>query len=97
MALDGNYAVQLLEKITPQISNQERYLTDIVAIARSEALKVEVVIAQDPSEFEGINTRKDLAEIEAKIQNRWRAGALEKGVTMIAPETVFLIPKFLRM
>ncbi|MBN9412909.1 MAG: bifunctional UDP-N-acetylglucosamine diphosphorylase/glucosamine-1-phosphate N-acetyltransferase GlmU [Candidatus Paracaedimonas acanthamoebae] len=90
MALDGNYAVQLLEKITPQISNQERYLTDIVAIARSEALKVEVVIAQDPSEFEGINTRKDLAEIEAKIQNRWRAGALEKGVTMIAPETVFL-------
>ncbi|MBN9343652.1 MAG: UDP-N-acetylglucosamine diphosphorylase/glucosamine-1-phosphate N-acetyltransferase [Caedibacter sp. 38-128] len=90
MALDGNYAVKLLEKIAPQSSNQERYLTDIVVIARHEGLKVEVVIAQDPSEFEGINTRKDLAEIEAKIQKRWRNSALEKGVTMIAPETVYL-------
>lgn len=90
MALDGNYAVKLLEKIAPQASNQEQYLTDIVAIARHEGLKVEVVIAQDPSEFEGINTRKDLAEIEAKIQKRWRNSALEKGVTMIAPETVYL-------
>lgn len=90
MALDGKYALQLLEKITPQASNQERYLTDVVAIARAEGLKVEVVIAQDPSEFEGINTRQDLAEIEAKIQKRWRKIALEKGVTMIAPETVYL-------
>ncbi|AIL12991.1 hypothetical protein IM40_04910 [Candidatus Paracaedimonas acanthamoebae] len=90
MALDGNYAIKLLEKITPQVSNQERYLTDIVAIARTEGLKVEVVVAQDPSEFEGINTRQDLAEIEAKIQKRWRNIALEKGVTMIAPETVYL-------
>lgn len=90
MAIDGNYAIELLEKIMPQISNQERYLTDIVAIARASGLKVEVVIAEDPSEFEGINTRQDLAEIEAKLQKRWRNQALKKGVTMIAPETVFL-------
>jgi bifunctional UDP-N-acetylglucosamine pyrophosphorylase/glucosamine-1-phosphate N-acetyltransferase len=90
MALDGSHAVRLLEKITPQASNQERYLTDIVALARFEGLKVEVVVAQDPAEFEGINTRQDLAEIESKMQKRWRALALEKGVTMIAPETVYL-------
>lgn len=90
MAIDGNYAIELLEKIMPQVSNQERYLTDIVAIARTEGLKVEVVVAEDSCEFEGINTRQDLAEIEAKLQKRWRSQALKKGVTMIAPETVYL-------
>ncbi len=88
MALDGAHAVKLLEKIVPQESNQEYYLTDIVTIARAEGLKVEVVVAQDSSEFEGVNTRKDLAESESKMQERWRNNALEQGVTMISPETV---------
>jgi bifunctional UDP-N-acetylglucosamine pyrophosphorylase/glucosamine-1-phosphate N-acetyltransferase len=38
----------------------------------------------------GINTRAQLAQAEAVMQQRLRAAALEAGVTMIAPETVFL-------
>ncbi len=38
----------------------------------------------------GINTKAQLAETEAVLQNRLRAAALEAGVTMLAPETVFL-------
>jgi bifunctional UDP-N-acetylglucosamine pyrophosphorylase / glucosamine-1-phosphate N-acetyltransferase len=38
----------------------------------------------------GINTKAQLAEAEAVIQERLRSKALEAGVTMIAPETVFL-------
>jgi bifunctional UDP-N-acetylglucosamine pyrophosphorylase/glucosamine-1-phosphate N-acetyltransferase len=38
----------------------------------------------------GINTKAQLAETEAVLQNRLRAAALEIGVTMVAPETVFL-------
>jgi len=90
MALDGVHAIKLLEKILPQESNQEYYLTDVVRVARAEGLKAEVVVAQDPSEFEGVNTRKDLAESETKMQERWRNKALEQGVTMISPETVYL-------
>jgi bifunctional UDP-N-acetylglucosamine pyrophosphorylase/glucosamine-1-phosphate N-acetyltransferase len=38
----------------------------------------------------GINTKAQLAEAEAVMQRRLRAAAMEAGVTMIAPETVFL-------
>jgi bifunctional UDP-N-acetylglucosamine pyrophosphorylase/glucosamine-1-phosphate N-acetyltransferase len=38
----------------------------------------------------GINTKAQLAEAEAVLQQRLRAAAMEAGVTMIAPQTVFL-------
>jgi bifunctional UDP-N-acetylglucosamine pyrophosphorylase/glucosamine-1-phosphate N-acetyltransferase len=38
----------------------------------------------------GINTKAQLAEAEQAMQARLRKAALEAGVTMVAPETVFL-------
>ena len=38
----------------------------------------------------GVNTKAQLAETEAVLQQRLRKAALDAGVTMIAPETVFL-------
>ncbi len=66
----------------------EYYLTDIVEIARSRGLSAGVVIC-DESETLGINTRAELAGAEAAFQSRARAEALENGVTLTAPETVF--------
>ena len=67
----------------------EYYLTDIVVgLARADGLRADVVRA-DASEVLGVNNRADLAIAEAAFQGRARAQALEKGVTLIAPETVF--------
>ena len=66
----------------------EYYLTDIVEIARAQGLSAGVVIC-DESETLGVNTRAQLAEAEAAFQSRARAEALENGVTLTAPETVF--------
>jgi bifunctional UDP-N-acetylglucosamine pyrophosphorylase/glucosamine-1-phosphate N-acetyltransferase len=41
-------------------------------------------------EVRGINTKRQLADAEAVLQQRLRAAALEAGVTLVAPETVFL-------
>jgi bifunctional UDP-N-acetylglucosamine pyrophosphorylase/glucosamine-1-phosphate N-acetyltransferase len=38
----------------------------------------------------GINSRAELAAAEAVLQNRLRGAAMEAGVAMLAPETVFL-------
>ena len=38
----------------------------------------------------GINTKAQLAEAEAVMQDRLREAALDAGVTMTAPQTVFL-------
>ena len=67
----------------------EYYLTDIVAAAIKEGGRVAAVEA-DYALCRGINSRAELAAAEAEIQARLRAAALEAGVTMTAPETVFL-------
>lgn len=66
----------------------EYYLTDIVELARARGLSAGVVIC-DEAETMGINTRTELAAAEAAFQARARAEALDNGVTLTAPETVF--------
>ncbi len=66
----------------------EYYLTDIIEIATSRGLTAGVVIC-DQAETLGINTRTELAAAETAFQSRARAAALEDGVTLTAPETVF--------
>ncbi len=66
----------------------EYYLTDIVELAHRRGLSAGVVLC-DESETLGINTRAQLAQAEAAFQTRARAAALDNGVTLTAPETVF--------
>jgi bifunctional UDP-N-acetylglucosamine pyrophosphorylase/glucosamine-1-phosphate N-acetyltransferase len=66
----------------------EYYLGDLVALANAEGLKVAAVEAPY-DELRGINSRVELAEAEAALQRRLRIAAMEAGVTLIAPETVF--------
>ena len=66
----------------------EYYLTDIVEIARARGLSAGVVICPE-AETLGVNTRAQLADAEREFQTRARAEALETGVTLTAPETVF--------
>ena len=66
----------------------EYYLTDVVELARARGLSAGVVICPE-AETMGVNTRTELAAAEAAFQARARAEALEMGVTLTAPETVF--------
>ena len=49
-----------------------------------------VVIETSEDEVRGINTKAQLAEAEAVMQARLRKQAMEAGVTLISPETVYL-------
>src|SRR5450631_2837584 len=89
MALSSGTALTILERIGNANAKGEYYLTDAVAIARDMGLKA-VAIETGEDDMRGINTKAQLAETEAVLQQRLRAAALDAGVTMIAPETVFL-------
>jgi bifunctional UDP-N-acetylglucosamine pyrophosphorylase/glucosamine-1-phosphate N-acetyltransferase len=89
MAFDGRRALEILEKIDSANGKGEYYLTDAVAIVRELGLEA-VVIETGEDEVRGINTKAQLAEAEQVMQARLRKAALEAGVTMIAPETVYL-------
>ncbi|WP_145104415.1 bifunctional UDP-N-acetylglucosamine diphosphorylase/glucosamine-1-phosphate N-acetyltransferase GlmU [Cereibacter sediminicola] len=83
---------QLLFSLVSEVGNAnaagEYYLTDVVALARAKGLSAGVAIC-DEAETLGVNTRAQLAAAEAEFQNLSRAAALEDGVTLTAPDTVF--------
>ncbi len=81
-----------LREFLPKIGNRnaagEYYLTDLPGLARAAGLRVDVVTCPE-AETLGINTRAELAGAEAAFQARARAQALEDGVTLSDPATVW--------
>ena len=78
----------LIEAVGNDNAAGEYYLTDIVQIARDRGLSATAVTC-DEAETLGINSRDQLAAAEAAFQARARAAAMEDGVTLTAPDTVF--------
>ena len=89
MAIAGEKALQLLDAIGNDNAKGEYYLTDVVEIARRAGGQA-VAIEAGPDELIGVNTRAELADAEALWQHRRRRDLMLSGVTMTAPETVFL-------
>jgi bifunctional UDP-N-acetylglucosamine pyrophosphorylase/glucosamine-1-phosphate N-acetyltransferase len=89
MALAGKHALAILDRIKNDNRKKEFYLTDAVAIAREMGLATAVVEAEE-DDVRGINNKAQLAEAEAVLQKRLRLAAMEAGVTLVAPETVYL-------
>src|SRR5215475_3600033 len=89
MALAGHAALAILEQVRDDNAKREFYLTDAVAIARAMGLAT-AVLETGEEEVRGVNTQAQLAEAEAVLQQRLRAAAHAAGVTMAAPETVYL-------
>jgi bifunctional UDP-N-acetylglucosamine pyrophosphorylase / glucosamine-1-phosphate N-acetyltransferase len=88
MAVDSRLLFALLDRIGNDNVKREYYLTDIVGIARADGLTARVV-ELPADEVVGVNTRAELAQVEAVLQNRLRKRAMDNGATLIAPETVF--------
>jgi bifunctional UDP-N-acetylglucosamine pyrophosphorylase/glucosamine-1-phosphate N-acetyltransferase len=89
MALSGKYALDLLNAIGNRNRKREFYLSDAVTIAASKNLAA-IVIEASEEEVMGVNDKKQLSEAEGVLQKRLRESALKAGVTLVAPETVFL-------
>src|SRR5246500_2741724 len=89
MAFDGSKALEIIDRIGNANSKGEYYLPDAVGIVRDFGWEA-VVIETSEDEVRGINTKAQLAEAEAVMQARLRKAALDAGVTLIAPETVYL-------
>lgn len=78
-----------LDKIGNANAKGEFYLTDAVEIVRAQGGRAAVVVC-DEDEVLGVNARGELAQAEAIWQRRARQRVMADGVTLIAPETVWL-------
>lgn len=78
----------LLARVTDDNASKEYYLVDIVNIANADGRHCAVVVT-DPYDVAGINSRAELAAMEAEWQARRRIQAMADGASLIAPETVW--------
>lgn len=88
MAIRGDLALTLLDRVKNDNAKGEYYLTDIVEIAHDLGHRVAIAIVPE-EEVHGVNDRAQLAAAERMIQDRLRQEAMASGVTLVAPETIF--------
>lgn len=79
----------LLDRVGNDNVQGEYYLPDVVNIATADGDACAVVVTDDPDEVSGVNSRAELAEAEARWQQRRRRRAMDDGATLTAPETVW--------
>jgi bifunctional UDP-N-acetylglucosamine pyrophosphorylase / glucosamine-1-phosphate N-acetyltransferase len=89
MAAEAKSFFRWAAKLENNNAQGEFYLTDVPGFAKSEGVECTVVEAEE-REMMGVNSRAELAACEAVMQQRLRAKALDAGVGMLAPETVYL-------
>lgn len=89
VACKSDLLFELIDAVDNKNASDEYYLTDIVEIARTRGLSATAVTCAE-WETVGINARAELARAEADFQRRARAALMADGVTLVAPETVFL-------
>ena len=68
----------------------EYYLTDVVGVAVQQGLTVQALIADDPQEALGINTREHLAEAAAVLRQRINSRWMLAGVSMVDPANTYI-------
>jgi bifunctional UDP-N-acetylglucosamine pyrophosphorylase/glucosamine-1-phosphate N-acetyltransferase len=86
---DSTWLWDALPRI-PLSPKGEYYLTDVVSVAVSQGLKVQAMVAEDPNEVLGINTREHLAEAEAVLRQRINKAWMLSGVSIVDPQTTYI-------
>jgi bifunctional UDP-N-acetylglucosamine pyrophosphorylase / glucosamine-1-phosphate N-acetyltransferase len=79
-----------LRRLSPDNSQGEYYLTDVVGVLASTGHAVGAFTIDDPSEVQGVNDRAQLAEAEAELRRRTNRRFLLAGVTMLDPAQTFI-------
>ena len=90
LAFDGAFLAEVLPRIGNDNAKGEFYLTDAVALARSEGRPVGAYVLDDVQQTEGANDRVQLAalgkELNRRIVERW----MRAGVTVMDPATTWI-------
>jgi bifunctional UDP-N-acetylglucosamine pyrophosphorylase/glucosamine-1-phosphate N-acetyltransferase len=77
-----------LKKIGNRNAQKEYYLTDLVGLAVAESVPVNAVKAAHAWEAAGVNSKRELAELERQYQKIAAEALLEAGVTIADPARI---------
>jgi bifunctional UDP-N-acetylglucosamine pyrophosphorylase/glucosamine-1-phosphate N-acetyltransferase len=83
----------LLDRLRPDNAQGELYLTDVVALAAQDGRRVVTVPVDDPMQVAGVNTRAELARMEAHLRAETVQRHMAAGVTFEDPGTAYVGPE----
>jgi bifunctional UDP-N-acetylglucosamine pyrophosphorylase / glucosamine-1-phosphate N-acetyltransferase len=79
-----------IDRLSTDNPHGEYYLTDIARILQRDGLPVLALPAAHLSEVLGVNTRRELAQLDALLRERKTRELMDNGVTIYKPETVLI-------
>lgn len=89
-AFDVTVLRAALARVDTDNAQGERYLTDVVAIAREGGHRVGAHLLEDRWQTEGVNDRVQLARLGAELNRRICERWMRDGVTIVDPATTWL-------
>ena len=87
---DGEDLSDNLRRLSTNNAQGEYYLTDLIGMLRENGKRVDAMIIDNPTEVLGVNSRAELATVEAEIQRRVIERLMRDGVTFRNPSTVVI-------
>lgn len=87
--VESGHLAKWVGKIDNRNAQKEYYITDLPVIASRDGYKTSIAVTDDLDEVQGVNSRVDLAMLEYIVQAGMRLNALESGVTMHDPASVY--------
>ena len=88
MAAPTSAFARWLAEVRSDNSSGEYFLTDVIALAAREGLTLTTTRADEAVEGLGVNSRRDLAELERRYQRRQADALLDAGVTLADPSRI---------
>lgn len=89
-AFDALVLRDALEHVTTDNSQGEKYLTDVLAIARLAGRRVAAHLIDDLWQTEGVNDRVQLARLGKELNRRITEKWMREGVTIVDPDTTWI-------
>jgi bifunctional UDP-N-acetylglucosamine pyrophosphorylase/glucosamine-1-phosphate N-acetyltransferase len=87
---DIDSLIGALDKISKSNSQGEEYLTDVIAILKSDGKKVATHLTPDFVEILGVNDRAQLADVSSLMRDRIVDSLMRSGVTITDPASVWI-------
>jgi bifunctional UDP-N-acetylglucosamine pyrophosphorylase/glucosamine-1-phosphate N-acetyltransferase len=89
-AFEARDLFQSLDALSTDNAQGEYYLTDVISILKNRGMNVGAMIADDPLEAFGVNSRTELAMVEAELTRRHVESLMTEGVTFRNPAAVLV-------
>lgn len=89
-AFDAGALTEALAQVSTENAQGEKYLTDVLSLARASGRRVSALVTEDRWQVEGANDRVQLQALGAELNRRTIFAAMRAGTTIIDPATTWI-------